>query len=110
MPRMAPADVEKVRKSDNHWALYVDVGEGVEVAHGGQSSVSVGVDFPHVGVGCHGRGFDHRQGAHGAAHTCSHAHRKVHHTPYCPQVEARSSDPVEGTLVIHGGVTVGTGA
>ena len=36
-PRVAPAYVGRVRMSGNHWAPYVDAGEGAEGAHGGQS-------------------------------------------------------------------------
>lgn len=71
--------------------------------------MSVGVDFPHVGVGCHERGFARRQGAHGAAHTRSRARRRVHRPLGCPRAEARSSGLGEGTLVSRGGAKVGTG-
>lgn len=98
-PQVAPSDVEKVRMSGSHWAPYVDVGEGVEGARGGQSLVSVGVgeDFPHVGVGCHERGFARRQGAHDGARTRSRARRRARRPPGCPQAGARSSGLDEGT-------------
>ncbi len=37
VPQVAPADVEMVRMNGSRWAPYVDVDEGVEGAHGGQS-------------------------------------------------------------------------
>lgn len=37
VPLVVPADVAMVRMSGSHWVLYVDEGEGVEGAHGGQS-------------------------------------------------------------------------
>lgn len=108
----APDDEEKLRMSGSHWVPYVDVGEEADGARGGQSlvSVDVGEDSLHGDVGYHERGFAHRQGAHGAAHIRSHAHRRIHHPPGYPQEEAHSSDLCEGTSVSRGEANVGIGA
>lgn len=94
----------------SHWAPYVDAGEEAEGARGGQSLGSVGVgEGSHVGVGCHERGFAHRQGARDAARTHSRAHRRVRHPPGYRQVEARSSGLDEGTAASHEEASVGIG-
>ena len=111
-PLAAPADVAMVRMSGSHWVPDVDVGEGVEGAHGVQSSASVGVgeDFHQVGEGCHGKGSAHRQEAHGVAHTRNLSHKRAHHLLGCPRVEAHSIGFGAGTSVNRGEASAGTGA
>lgn len=88
----------------------MDAGEEAEGARGGQSLESVGAgEGSHVDVGYHERGFAHRQGAHDGARTHSLAHKRVHHPPGSPQVEARSSGLDEGTAGSREEANVGIG-